>query len=53
MLVGSSLIAVDVSEDLRDPVFRFTGGIQLRLRSDAGEESWTMRAESLPFEIVG
>lgn len=53
LLLGASLLAVEVGENLLDPVFRFTGNVTLRLHSEEGQESWSMRAKGLPFEIVG
>lgn len=53
LLLGESLLAVEVGEDLLDPVFRFSGNVTLRLRSEEGHESWSLRAKGLPFEVVG
>ena len=53
LVTGRDLVAVRVGDDLRDPVFEFSGGLSLHLQSDAGEESWVMQVLGLPYRVVG
>ncbi len=53
LVLGRELLAVRVGDDLKDPVFEFSGGLCIVLLSDVGEESWVMSMGDLPYRVVG
>lgn len=53
LVLGRELLAVRVGDDLKNPIFEFSGGLSILLHSDVGEESWVMYMGDLPYRVVG
>jgi hypothetical protein len=53
LLVGATLIRVDIRDDLVDPVFLFNNRLQLAVHADTDLDPWTLRLPDMEFVVVG
>lgn len=52
-LVGSSVVKVDIDEDIYDPTFIFDSGDALVVEADTDLDPWVFHADGLSVVLVG